>query len=406
MVRFYIFNLMMKYFLGLICAFLLQSAIAQDTTFLHLMQKQLDQGKILDVYQQLEKRDPQNKDLDIFLAKMHIALNYHVVKNQYEQFGFVDLQSGQSLTQLRKKSGKYLLYKLKIGPIIDSFIQEMPEEPSLYKAKVDYLYECLLNYSEDFYLTKDKLLQELELAAQKSVDLRTGDYETFFILGYIHLNKNKFEDAQRYFKQSIILNPLYAPVYYNLSYTEFALKNFESSIHYAKMALEMYEDSTQKSDACRMISYGFDYQNQTDSAIVYIEKALEYYPKNFDAIIDYLYIAVRNQLPVAEQLILAAIMIDPTHPEVYNAVINTYYQEGDNYAPVLKVLEYLENMFAQEDLVISNVYFFKGQILFEGSPKEAQVYFQKAKKIFEKIYAPNHEVFQVINQYLNEVIVE
>lgn len=397
---------MMKYFLGLICAFLVQSAVAQDTTFLYLMQKQLDQGKILDVYQQLEKRDPKNKDLDIFLAKMHVALNYHVVKNQNEQFGFVNLQSGQSLAQLRKKSGKYLLYNLKIGPVIDSFIQQMPEEPSLYKAKVDYLYECLLNYSEDFYLAKEKLIQELESAALKSVDLRTGDYETFFILGYLHLNKNKFEDAQRYFKQSILLEPNYAPVYYNLSYTEFALKNFQSSIHYAKIALDMYEDSIQKSDACRMISYGYDYQNQTDSAIVYIEKSIEYHPKNFDAIIDYLYIAIRNQLPVADQLILAAILIDPTHPQVYNAVINAYYQEGDNYGPVLKVLEYLEEIFDQEDLVVSNVYFFKGQILYEGAPKEAQVYFQKAKKIFQKVYAPNHEVFQVLKQYTDGVILE
>lgn len=403
MVWFYIFRSTMRYFLVFLLFISVQNVSATDTTFLSLLQHQLSEGKILDVYQQLEKRDPQNKDLDIFLAKLHVALNYHVVQNKFDQFGFVNLSKDQSLAEMRKLSGKYLLYSLKAGTIIDSFIQQMPEEPSLYKAHVDYLYECFLNYTNDFYLTKEELIEKLETSGLKSVELRTADYETFFILGYIQLNKNKYADAQRYFKQSLALNSLYAPVYYNLSYAEFALKNFDQSILHAKKALSMYADSSQMSDACRMISYGFDYQNQTDSAIHYIEKAIELDPKNFDAIIDYLYIAIRQKLPIQEQLVLATILINPTHPEAYNAVINAYYQEGENYEVVAKVLDYLEEVFEQEDLVVSNVYFFKGQIFFESSPIDSKLNFEKSLKIFHKLYAPDHDVFNVIQKYLDDL---
>ncbi len=391
---------MKKIFYLFIAVFSVQSLFAADTDLLEVLSDELSKGKVLDVYQKLEKMDPSNRDTDIFLTKLNLALNLYVVQIQYEKFGFVNLAFDQKIEDIRGKSGKYTLFSLPAHRILDSLVAEHPEDARLYKAQTDYLYECFLNYSPDMPLTDEQLLSRLEVASRKAIELKSADYETYFILGYTLLGKNQFEEAQRMLKKSLELNASYTPVYYNLSYAEFALKNFQAAIQYARKAWELYTDENQKGDAVRMLGFCYDNQNQTDSAIFYIKEGLKLNAKNGDLLLDYLHIAVREQMPEAEKLILEIILLKPESPEVYNGVMNVYYQEADNYLPVLKTLNELEKIYPNNDKIMANVNFYQGQILFEISTAQAKEKFKKAESYFLKFYPPTHEVFGVIRQYL------
>lgn len=376
-------------------------ANATENELINELSDELAAGRILDVYKRLEKIDSLNKDVGVFLTKLNLALNLYAVQVQYEKFGFVNLSLDQSIEDVRGKAGTYQLFSLNAHKIIDSMLQVTPDDPRLYKARTDYLYECFLNYNKDMAFTQEELLAKLEQSSRKSIELKSADYETFFILGYILLGKGKYDEAQRMLKHSLTLNEKYAPVYYNLSYAEFALKNFDAATYYAKKAWNTYTEPSQKADAARMLSYCFDNQHQTDSAVFYLEKALTSAPKDFDVMTDYLHIAVREKMPVAEKLILEIILLSPESPEVYNAVINAYYEEGDNYLPVLKKLNELEKIYSRESKVMANICFYQGQILFESSVVQAKEKFRQAEQYFSTFYPSNHEVFGVIRQYLS-----
>lgn len=392
---------MKKFAYILVAIFSISIANSTENELINELSDELAAGKILDVYKKLEQIDSLNEDVGAFLTKLNLALNLYAVQVQYEKFGFVNLLPDQSIEELRGKAGTYQLFSLNAHKIIDSLLQAMPDDARLYKAQTDYLYECFLNYNKDMAFTQEELMTKLEHSSRKSIELKSADYETYFILGYILLGKNKYDEAQRMLKQSLHLNERYAPVYYNLSYAEFALKNFDAATHYAKKAWNVYTEPSQKVDAARMLSYCFDNQNQTDSAVFYLQKALALVPDDFDALTDYLHIAVRENMPAAEKLILEIILLSPESPEVYNAVINAYYEEGDNYLPVLKKLNEMEKIYSKENKIMANICFYQGQILFESSVEQAKEKFRQAEKYFSAFYPSNHEVFSVIRQYLS-----
>jgi tetratricopeptide (TPR) repeat protein len=358
-------------------------------------------GKILDAFKTLEKADPQNKDLDVFLIKLNLALNFYAVQLQFENFGFTNILPKQSLDQIRKQSGKYDLYPLKANDLIDSFIKIRPEEPILYKVKSDFLYEIYLSHDKKTKIPEDSLKLQLEASSRKAIELKSADYETFFVLGFLLIGQNKFDEAQRILKSSVVLNPHYPPSFYNLAYAEYMLKNYDKAISDAKISFDLYQDKQQKVDPLRLISYAFDIQSKTDSALFYLNKALELSPKNAEVLLDELYIYIRENLPNQEKLVTEIILLDPESPEVYNSIIQAYQSKGKNYQTVLTILTDLQKVYPQNDKIMGNTNFYQGQILFETDIPEAKKHFLSAQKYFLKVLPKDHDVFGVIDMYLN-----
>lgn len=372
-----------------------------NKTLLNEVDQMMASGKILDAYKTLEKADPQNNDLEIFLVKLNLALNFHVVQLQFENFGFTNISLDQSLDQLRKKAGKYDLYALKANDLIDSFIKFRPQESILYKVKSDFLYEIYLSPEIKTSIPRDTLLNELELASRKAIELKSADYETFFVLGFLLIGQSKFDEAQRILKSSVLQNSHYPPSYYNLAYAEYMLTNYDKAIADAKVAYNLYTDQTQKIDPLRLISYAFDVQSKTDSAIFYLNKALEISPRNPEVLLDQLYISIRENLTNQEKLVMEIILLDPESPEVYNSIIQAYQSKGKNYQPVLKILKDLEKVYPQNNKILGNLHFYQGQLLYDSNLVVSKKHFQQAQNCFSKTLPEDHEVFNVINMYLS-----
>jgi|GEM_PF-6290995 len=392
----------MRYLLLLCLTVLWMSALhaGEKEDVLNRLPELVNGGRYADAYQSLEQLDPANKDTDIFLTKLNFALNYYIVALQHQLFGFANVTPGQDIKALRGAAGEYQLYRLDANAILDSLIKVDPLDTRLYKAQVDYLYECYLNYGDNMPFTQEELLSRLEKAATQSIVLKSADFETYFILGYLLLIREKPDEAQKLLKTSIEMNPGYPPAYYNLSYAQFSLKDYKSSLSNALKAWSLYTNKTQKADVARMLSFGYDHLGKTDSALYYLKEGLKLDSGNYALLEDYLYIAIREKLPEKEKIQLELILLDPENPAVYNSVINAYYEQGDSYGDVLKTLDQLESVYRGNDKVMGNLCFYKGQLLFETDIAAARESFTAAKSYFGKIYPAEHEVFKVINQYL------
>src|SRR5690554_3032238 len=378
-----------------------QRVCAYEPKLLSALTDKIKKGQILDVYRELDEIDPINQEVDIFLLKFNLALVFHVVQVQYEKFGFINLEDQQSIEEVRGKPGTYSLFALNIASILDSLILQHPEDPRLYKAQSDYYYECFLNYDKDFALSIDDLKQRLELSSQKAMALGSADDETFFALGFLALEKEQYHDALKMFKTSMLLNSQNYLLYNHLAYAEYGLNHFDAAIAYAKKAVDKISDVDQKANSYRILSFSYDSKNYTDSAIYFIEEGILLQSSLGPELLrDYLYLAVRAQLPVSQLLIKEIISLNPESPEVYNAVINAYHQEGGDFMQVYKVLEDMEAVHAKNDRVMSNVYFYQGQILYDNAIDDAKDKLRKSRAKFLNYFPPTHEVFQVIERYL------
>ena len=214
------------------------------------------------------------------------------------------------------------------------------------------------------------------------------------------IGQGKFDEAQRLLKHSVVMNTQYPPANYNLAYAEYMLKNYDQAIVEAKKAFDLYQDNIQKIDPLRLVSYTFDIQNQTDSALFYLDKALEVSPKNAEVLLDKLYISIRENLTVQEKIIIEIILLNPESPEVYNSVIEAYQSTGDSYQPFLTVLQDLEKIYPENAKIMGNINFYQGQIYFETNIPLAKEHFLLAQTYFMKILPEEHEVFSVIKMYL------
>ncbi len=380
-----------------------QPAWADEPVSVRDIHEKLMQGRVLDVYQDLEKADPNNKSTEVFLTKFNLALNLYAVQLQYERFGFVNLQPGQSVEDFRGKAGTYTLYSLKAADILDSLITIYPNDGRLYKAQSDYFYECWLDYDTNLKWSKPEIEDRLKEASSRAIALESADFETYFILGYLELDKEQYKSALDYFKKSHKLNTIYHPALYYLSYVSYALGEYDSAVHYALKNTRYGADAEQKAGAYRMLGFSYEAKELVDSAVYYFQKGIGLQSGLRSEILkDYLHLAVRKQLPQQAILMEEIISLAPESPEVYNAVINAYYQEGGNYDEVFRVLRKLELRYASDNRILANVYFYQGQILYETSIVQAHDKFRKAKSIFKDFLPESDEVFQVIEQYLND----
>ena len=73
-----------RFFILLFFTVSLNIQAAENKNLLEEVDQLMASGKILDAYKTLENADPQNKDLNIFLVKLNLALNFHVVQLQLQ----------------------------------------------------------------------------------------------------------------------------------------------------------------------------------------------------------------------------------------------------------------------------------------------------------------------------------
>lgn len=352
-------------------------------------------------YQLLDSLDRGNKYTDIVLEKLDIALNFYVTSIMHQFFGFENLAPGQEIDSLRGKPGKYNLYILKADEVLDSLLQHHPEDYRLHKALGDYYYEVYLRYGEEWIKPIDEVTIKIEQHFSKAAQGDVGDFETYFVLGFLRLGESKWQDAAGFLDKSIELNPVYPAAYYNMAYALLQLNQVEDALSYGKAAWQLYRDDPMKADVARMLSVLFDENMQVDSAIAYLRQGLKLAPDDYYLLKDYLDISVREQLPERDSVRLEFFLLAPDNPTIYNVLADIYMAHEESFEPLIAFFQEMLPVFKGQDRVTGNLLFFIGQLLFESDQEQAKRLFLSARSHFEKVFPADNAVFTIIDQYLN-----
>ncbi|HOF15964.1 MAG TPA: hypothetical protein PLF32_01210 [Bacteroidales bacterium] len=347
----------------------------------------------------LNEFDPSNDKPDIVLLKTDIVLNFFVTSIMHQVFALKDIEKNEDIMDYRGQEGSFTMQMFQADSILQRLIKIYPTNCKLYKGLADYYYDVHLRY-EGYWLIDDKeLLSLIQTNYQKAIDGNCADYLSHYVLGYINLIQEKFEESIPHFKQSIEMNSNYATSHYNLAYVYFFTEDEKNALHYAKNALNLYEDKEYKSDAARMIAMIYMELKDNTNALTYCEMADKINPEDYYNIRLLLNLYVKTKHEKTLETTKIFFNLAPENPTIYDDLEEIYFSNSKENDLIAFYKSQL-NTVKDNKKVQGNLNFYLGRICLDKDKKLAEKYFLNAKKVFKKVYEKDHEVFNAIEEGL------
>jgi tetratricopeptide (TPR) repeat protein len=360
----------------------------------------IGQKKYATAFKTLNEFDPKNGKPDVLIAKVDLALKYHVNTIMHQFFSFADIQPAEDILQYRAAGGNYELKMFSIQGALDSLMRVYPENAKLNKSAGLFYFEVLINYGDNWLKEPRELIQLAEgnLARAHLMDL--ADYETYYALGYMKLVSNRIEQSVPDFLKSIDLKEDFAPSHYNLAYALQSINKINDALTYARSALNLYTNPAQKSDAARMIGAMYQQAGEKVTAKKYYEQAYQFDPNyyNVRAVLD-IYLSEGNKK--AQQLQLEFFNLAPDNPAIYNDLVALYgrYNQSD---VLIKFFESQLKKIKDEPIVSGNLNLYLSLLYKEANKEKSKAHMQAARKIFEEILEAENPIFEAIDKALEE----
>jgi len=365
--------------------------------------KQLIEKKKYDsAYLILDKLDPNNQNPEIVIEKTIILLDYFVTSIMHQMFALKDLEGNEELMEVRGTEGTYSMYYFPPDSILNVLIEQNPNNFKLRKTLGYYYHEVNLKYGGNWLETDSiifsRIIENYDLAYKNGV----FDYWSLYGIGYAYLNQNKIKESIPYFTKSTELNDTYPSSYYNLAYAYLTLNEREKAIENAKKALGLYEYVEYKSDAAKMIGIIYAELDDFQNALKYYREANSITPNNYNVLKPLLDLEVKTESTEYKDRTIDFFMLAPGNPTIYQDLEEIYWT-NEKEDDLLTFLESQKSKFSDDFKVLGNLNFYIARI-YDGKEdtETAKLNFEKARGVFEKIYEPNHIVFEIINNYLRE----
>lgn len=359
--------------------------------------KQYDSAFLL-----LDKLDPDNNNPEIVIEKTNILLNFFVSSMMHQMFALKNLEENEELMDIRGTEGSFSMYYFPPDSILNLLIEQNPNNFKLRKTLGYFYHEVNLKYGSN-WLEPDtvifkRIIENYDLAYKNG----EFDYWSMYGIGYAYLNQKKIEESIPYFIKSIELNDTYPSSYYNLAYAYLNLNEREKAIENAKKALELYDFADYKSDAANMIGIIYSELNDLQNALKYHREANLLTPNNYYVLKPLLTLEVKTESTEYNDRTIEFFNIAPGNPTIYQNLEEIYWTNGKE-DELLKFLDSQKSKYTGDFKVLGNLSFYIARIYAGKKDTEtAKLNFMEAQEIFEKVYEPNHQVFEIIESYLNE----
>jgi len=203
-----------------------------------------------------------NPELSFILKKMKGS---PALKEDEESFQLLD-------------KGNLLLEEEKYDEAVGVFEELLNKYPEIYQIHLN-IGTCYLKKREP-----DKAEEQFHLVLDKTLETH-GDYKkdqgtslrALTGLGEVYLQREKFEDAQKYFAQALEISPEDAVSAYNVGEVYFSNQKIDEAISYFELAIEIKKDWSKP-----YLKLGYVYLNKGDfdKSLEYFQKFIEMDPEN------------------------------------------------------------------------------------------------------------------------------
>lgn len=364
--------------------------------------KFVSENQFSDALELLNKIDPNNQHPEAYRRKIEICIDNYIISIGHHLFGLKNLENGETVDNLRGQDGNYSMYMLDIENAGKALLDKFPYDYKLKFAIGKYYHSMHLNCG-DCTISTEESISNFKSLFTESFENGVYDYNSLYAIGYAHVYSQAFKESIPYFLKSIELNIQYPSSHYNLAYAYLYMDDRQNCIKYAKNALELYSNSRYKSDAAKMIATAYQELKDDKNAYKYFKTANKIMPNEYYILYSYLNISVKLDKKESAELRQSFFQLDPDNPTIYQNLIDIYV----NNKKMDELLDFFNNLtytYNDEPSILGNLYFYSGMLGLELNKVEtAKDHFKRAKIEFENIYEPNHQVFTIINEFLDEM---
>ncbi len=358
--------------------------------------------KYQSAFELLDQADPDNNNPDMVLLKEKILLNYFVVSLMHQMFGLKDLKKDEDITDYRGKNGQYEMFRFRADSILQRLIRKYPDNCQLYKGLGDYYFDAYMRYGKQWVKSEDELLKQIQENYRKAAEMKCADARTYYVLGYTHLLQNNLQESISYLEKSVQLNDTLAETHYNLAYAYMAADQKKKALQHALKATDLYQDKEYKSDAARMAGILYMDLNDEQMAVKLLEKADSIDPGNYYNLAPLLSLYVKTNNPKKKETTEKFFLLDPGNATIYNDLTGIYL-ENNQAGEIENFFKSKLKTYQDQPKIVGNLHFYLGQLYLQTDKKSlAKEHFLKARKFFEKVFEPEHPVFEVIKQGIEQ----
>ena len=394
----------MKLFILAAMLFSAAAVHASDSTELFRKADELTaQKKYNSAFKLLSENDGKGTKSDVVVKEADIALKYFAQSIMHQAFGFVDLEPGQTIEDVRGKPGSYSLYQLPLDKILGELIAKEPKNASLYYCLGTYYYEVLTHYSGQWALSDAELRTKARDNLLKSRELGTSDAASLSIIGFAYLSDDDFKKASAFLGESLKLDPSDVNCRYNLSYARYCEKDYAASLDLASKSFDGYTDKVWKADAAKLAGNCCLQTKKYADASAWFRKGIALYPDDYFTHNGLLQSCISegkdNDAAAAADAMFAQ---HPTFPKVADLIAENYLRAGKK--------DELDSFFTRsiakysDSEVKGNLYFHQATFYLDTEEKEkAKPALVSARECFAKAFKKDHPVFGIIDEALKSL---
>jgi tetratricopeptide (TPR) repeat protein len=363
----------------------------------------INQQEYNSAFEYLDSLDPGNNHPEYVVEKTDLVLQYFVKSIMHKMFALKDLESGESLDNLRDEQGNFVLRSFSPDSVLERLIKRYPDSFILHKALGNYYHEVHLRYRGRWIEPDSTVIEQMIHHNTKA--WRNGVYDAYSLYqtGYGFIRKQDYEKAIQFFMRAQKEDPEMAAAYYNLGYAYMNTGKWEEAVHHAKQAYHFYENSSYKGDAARMAGIALSKQGSRLKSIECLQMADSVDPDNYYTLRPLLsHILMADTLPV-QSITKRFFYLDPGNPSIYQNLMQAYKNAG-RIDELILFFKSISQQEAYSGKVYGNLALFTGMAYYDlEKPLLAKEYFVKAETEFNNIYSSGHQVFNVINSYLSKL---
>lgn len=392
----------MKQFFTLLLIFTFLISLAQEDAIENANQL-IQKKKYESAFNFLNGADPANKNPDVVMAKCDLVLKYFVTSIMHKMFALKDLKPDEEIMDIRGSNGNFAMFAFAPDSILNMLIEKYPDNYKLRKALAYYYHEVHLNYQQNWLEPDSVVIGRFLNNYKLAYDNGIYDYWSVYGIGYAYLIKQDFKSAIKYLEKSCKLKHDNPSGYYNLAYAYMFTDQREKGIRSAKTAMGLYDSPKFKADAARMIATLYRELGDFENASIYYKRAAIIQPDDYYTVKSLFEFQLSRNNEEYPERTKEFFVLAPGNPTIYQDLLNAYkdYEKEDE---LFDFFSSQHNSYIKDNRVNGNLYLYKAIIQYDKEDfKLSQANFDKSRDLLEKIFEPDHRVFELIDSYTKEI---
>lgn len=373
-----------------------------QSSVLKKSQELIDENQFVQAFTVLDQADPQNQNSHIFVAKLHLILDFHCFTEDYLHFALCDLHSGEKLDSLRNIPKEDGLIYFKADSIGKKLLIQEPANMDLHLA-MGYFYQKLLEANQKDYMPTSAAQSRMQMHYELADRQGSRNYQSMYSLGILAMKGLDFQSALPYLEKAIELKPDHAESQANLAYALLQLNRQEEARLHADLARKYFKDPILKAEAASMMALSYLQSGKDSLALNYFRQAYATNPDEMLSLRNILQLERRLDSNSFKQSRLVYFRREPKNSTTYKDLYSLHPSLKEKKALLAFYQEQLKT--EQEPIVLANLHLFSAVLLKDFEEEDTmQKELALAREIYLEEYPHEHDIFVFMRSYFSPKI--